>query len=296
MQPVDRYLRLIEVNLRCPVERRAEVIKELQGHLTDRVDALIRQCVEQTAAERQAVREMGPAWLLALKLSAANGWNVMAHVLRELWAMGIGVLMVMGFSGLRSACFGNYMPSGYTHCPIALDLRNGFIPMLSLMGSRIALMVPLFVFGYALGRVVRGWTWAIIPAILLAWRHEASPASFSNLSCAQVLLPSALIFFVSALVGCRKERSNLAWLAWAMPIVMLAISMGSRIANEATADILAAEGYSPGALSAIRYYLSDSFSGPDSEMFRMLLITPWLFWLAAKALQKAGKIRARTAE
>ena len=65
MQPVDKFLQAVEMRLRCPVERRSGVMEELRGHLADRVEALISEKRTQEEYEKQAVREMQPAWLLA---------------------------------------------------------------------------------------------------------------------------------------------------------------------------------------------------------------------------------------
>ena len=186
MQRSDDFLRAVEARLRCTVDRRRAVVEELRGHLADRVAALVEQGGNAEVAEGQAVREMGPAWLLALRLSTANGWNVLAHLLRELWAACLAFLLV-------------------TLAPQVIIVRNPDVHLSS--GAFVtrgleylAVLAGLAAFGFAMGRTVRGWGWSLI-AIL------AAAANAPHLL--RDLLAAGAVVLVSASLGQRRESPKL---------------------------------------------------------------------------------------
>jgi hypothetical protein len=190
MPSVNGFLQSVEARLRCPQERRPALIEELRGHLAERAEALMQTGIDRAEAEKTAVREMAPAWLLAFRLSRANGWSVPAHVLRELAAgmAGLWVVVAAGNSGLA-------------------DYGAGWVvtPWLT-----VPLLLGLFAaFGYSAGRTVRGWLWSLGLAGLVivltgAW-HELWQLG---------IVAALVVLVISAVVGSRRESPRLMWLAW----------------------------------------------------------------------------------
>ncbi len=273
MQPMDEFLNSVESRLRCPAERRPSVMEELRVHLADQAEALVRQGRNKMEAEQQAVREMRPAWLLALRLSIANGWNVKVQVLRELWALGliceamavISMNLGLVWSLQRDYEFRSTVPG---LSPWAVMTVLGFF----------ALSAVVFVtFVFSLGRTVRGWVWAfVVGAIILNAQvrvpHHIDIMAIGSL-LAGALLPAA------AFLGQRKEAPRLEWLAWA--------SAGSLLLCVIGAGLVAVQMSFLSGLSSILGSLP-----PLSEWPTVAI--PWVFWLGAWVLERAD--RAQSAE
>ncbi len=276
MQPMDEFLQSVEKRLRCPAERRPSVMEELRTHLADQAEALARQGRSKMEAEQQAVREMLPAWLLAVRLSIANGWNVKVQALRELWALGLGIesfVLAAAPLGLirllQTNMFRGHVLPGLKDSAVIAGLLVGFLISFA----------AVLTFGFSLGRIVRGWLWALgigalgIVTVVLNLRYEGLWGGLTLLVVAMVIAASFL--------GQRKQSPRLIWLAWASAGLLALCLVGVYLASTG-GDMV----------SALRK-MPDTF--PASTWPVAML--PWLFWLGAWVLERAGRTQsARLAE
>jgi hypothetical protein len=270
MQPIDNFLNAVESRLRCPAERRPGVREELRGHLVDRVEALTGQGANQEEAEKQAVREMEPAWLLALRLSKANGWNVRIQVLRELWALGLGFLAL--------SLAGN--PLGNFH-GLLIAVSTGNVPpnikiawfLPDIVGFFVSLIAGL-AFAFSLGRIVRGWIWAWGIGIIcvLATTPFLGYLRSNALWLALTLLVEAT-FILAAFLGQRKQSPRLAWLGW-VSAALLVLSLFGLCLAHAHGDVASALG---------------AFQRSSPYRLWPVAAISWVFWLAAWVIERAGR-------
>ncbi len=217
MQRVDEFLKAVQAQLRCPEDRRPTVVEELRAHLSDRTDALTDQGMSRDDAERQAVGEMLPVWLLALRLSAANGWNAVAHGMRGAWMAGAGMLLAAVYIDLSATVvhtLTGWVQPMAPRCPTILGLQSGWQDYLLRVPGHVLLMAPLFLFAFLGARSLRSWVWAIAPAWVLACRSALPGLVSSSQACTEVLAASAAIFIVSALAGRRQENPRPWRVGW----------------------------------------------------------------------------------
>jgi hypothetical protein len=266
MQRVQEFLRSVEVRLRCPADRRPAIIEELRGHLADRVEALVQQGIAVWDAGYQAVREAGPAWLLALRLSAANGWKMAAHVLRELWAASLATLVLVVAARLMA------VPGIHVRLSAGEYARIGLLCLVPLAG--------LAAFGFALGRTVRGWFWAAVPALVAVAAGVSLVHDLDYLGGTPWLAAGAAVL-VSALLGQRRESPQLQWLAWASAGLIGVCIPGIGVIAFWTAS----DGSLPQAFLA---FLRDVTAGADATQVVSLAAAPWLFWLGARVIERSG--------
>jgi hypothetical protein len=76
------YLAELDASLPMPLDRRAEVIEEINSHLDDAVAAQIERGIPRTEAEESAQARLGPPHLLAADLarSEQSAWRLLAGV------------------------------------------------------------------------------------------------------------------------------------------------------------------------------------------------------------------------
>jgi len=285
MPQLDEYLRAVERGLRCPAERRPAIIEELRAHLRDRVEALKAQGHNGLDAERQATREMGPAWLLALRLSAANGWSLTAHIFREIWAAGIGTWVAavgsMGVVFLMPRLMESQRAgeAGWTGAWVYLWV------------SYAVLLTAFPVFGFVVARLVRGWLWAMAPAVLLVRQVHIALGSGRALTGFAVGALFFLVFLVGAVAGvavgsgARRESANharvrarLTWLvygAFAFSAVVLITRGAPRFEVR--------PGVAPLTLAALAFLLATA-AGRWRESPRRT----WLAWASGVLLVACG--------
>jgi hypothetical protein len=168
MSPMDNFLQAVEKSLRGPAKLRPEVIEELRGHLTDRIEALGQQEYEPEEAEDQAIKEMQPAWLLAMRLSLANGWYLFPEILRELGALGFGVV-VIGVAACNLDWIQRMVaPDGNSafQNPNIPNLNNPWVITAIFAGYMISL-TALTLFAFYMSRLCRSRIWAIFPVYFL---------------------------------------------------------------------------------------------------------------------------------
>ncbi len=280
MPPVHEFLQAVEARLRCPAERRPAVSEELRGHLADRTEALLAQGVSEADAERQAVREMGRVWLLALRLSAANGWSLTAHVLRELWAAWLGTLMILPAVVMLRVLTRPLLHPGATGVNVGEWAIRGLTCSVILAG--------LAAFSFAMGRTVRGWVWVAAPALVaarnafpLAW-YPLFGAGMVSGGPATWLAPAAVIL-VFALVGQRRESPSLHWLAW--------MSAGTIWGWASVVAVIAAGTADGGELSKASAHIF----WINAVQLAAVAALPWLFWLGAWLIERAGRAPAAPA-
>jgi hypothetical protein len=287
MQQSDDFLRAVEARLRCPVDRRQSVIEELRGHLIDRVAALVEQGADAEQAERRAIREIGPAWILALRLSAANGWNLLAHILRGLWAAGVGLEVAYcgAFLLFVVAAAPSYSGSSMT---LVQGLLTGY--------AWIAVLVGLSAFSLAVGRIVRGWAWALLPSFALTQlsRPFTLRASFGenapvmNVSAVIVLL-CAVTVVVAALLGQRRESPRLVWLAWASGGLIAVSALAAQAWLTMSGGFSSSDGVILRGLPA----LAESICGKVAAGYLTAWFLPWAFWLGAWAIERTNRVAPR---
>ncbi len=280
MQPMDEFLSSVESRLRCPAERRPSVMEELRAHLADQVEALLQQGHSQTEAEQQAVREMMPAWLLALRLSATNGWSLSGHILRESGAMALGFFLLVG--GLNAG------------------MQVGNNPWVPLWMGYAGLSLLLLVLGFSLGRIVRGWVWALAIMALIAAAGGFSGDSREG-------FPFVLLFTLAGIAGSRRKSPRLTWLTWASGSIMmlwwfawetrkvaesLAIDPWTVIASRHGLPVPARTAIDfQDVLVALRVFLGRLVIGPGAWFFWLCVLATLLLWLAARFLDARAKLR-----
>ncbi len=293
MRSMDSFLRAVRRQMhRWPIERRSEVLEELRGHLVDRTETLVREGRDSVEAERQAVREMGPAWLLALRLSFADGWYWAIHILRELWALCLGLqvvevivvyILLGGQFRLSNLFFGFGLPE-----------RGAPEEWAAL----IVLCAVLIGFGFAMGRIVQGWAWAILPGF---WFFHLGLDS--EISTQFMLMSFGMIFLLASIVGRKKESPNLSWLAWASVGLLLVWSFTSETytitawAKSPFGDA-ALRGVPSALFAAVRGFgelwsVSAEWSpwGWDLLVSWPGIAMTWLFWLAAQTIKRFRPVR-----
>jgi hypothetical protein len=218
MSLLDSFLQRVEHCLRSPQETHESILTELRGHLEDRAEALVAAGKSPEQAERQAIREMGPVWLLSLRISRTHGWSMLVQVLREFWLAGV-VLEVLWIPVLfiiaLESCKKLYSEGGFGTFP---GYWAWFI------SGMVILLASGFACSYALGRVVRGWAWILAPCLAI------TGLSISGIITGVSLLNDAVVggflfvavIFTGAYLGCQREKPRLGWLAWAGFGAMLA--------------------------------------------------------------------------
>jgi len=243
--PISEYLAGVRRGLRCPLERRPEVMEELCGHLLDRADALMGQGLSHAEARRQALREMGPGWFLALRLSLANGWSPLVPLFRQIWAMGLG------FQVLVAAVMVSERAPEVQFMPVREACAYG------------VLLALLLTFGFAMGRIVRSWAWAItlIFALIMPFTRESQGIEALPLS-------AMIAVFVGSVLGSRRESPSLARPAWAAGGAVMLWWLGS---DESARGLLV--------------------SLPDAVVGWAIVASPWLLWLSARGLEQLGRRR-----
>ena len=245
MDSLDAFLQSLGARLRCTQERRADVLDELAGHFDDRVAALMKQGHGRPSAERIALRELGAPQVLAFRLSRANGWSVTAFVLRQLWALGLA--LVAGLAALLS-----------------LEAMG---PAAGLRPAHLLLLVPLAVYGFALGAVVRELYWAVALTNLVAIALGPSPEAATPLA-------AAALFFLAAVAG------HWAWWPW-----LPRLAWGSGVLTVFVACLLPQSAH---ALTA-----RDLLFGHDAIVGWLGVAAVWVPWLVARLLEALGE-RARS--
>jgi len=255
------------------------VIEELRAHLADRTEAIVADAL-RLRAERQAIREMGPGWLLALRLSAANGWNPLVHILRSLWAAGIGLEVAMGAALLLSGIAGlgraasNDLPA---------------IQLTYITPTYLLLLALLFAFGFAMGRVVRGWAWAIVPGLTLLWiaRQMRGGDARTDLAAGATLLAALLIVTAGAL-GRRKASPKLGWLAWAAAglVAVCMLAFGVVVAMVFGSAPTGAPIHNP--IAALAAVARETAAMPETGLGWQWLAISWFCWLGAWAIERFG--------
>lgn len=271
MPPLDDYLRSIEARLRCPANRRPEIVEELRGHIRDRAEALMAQTPHpcQYHAERMAVREMGPAWLLALRLSAANGWSVTAHVLRELWAMGLA---------MEVSCVAAFIAFAVTP-RLAEEMIPATRPLI--WAPYLLLLAGFSTLGLAFGSIVRGWLWAVVPALVVANMGRA----FHDARFFVVSFVISAVFLAAVASGLTRKLPRRRLLACAGVVL---IGVGALASLLAVPEVGLRE--LPGALASI-FPVRDAAGGWSA--FDLLLV-PWLLLFGAWLIERA--VRASASE
>jgi len=281
MPPLDDYLRRVESSLRCPAERRPALIEELGAHLQDRVEALVAQGRTKPDAEREAMREMGPAWLLALRLSAANGWNVTAHVLREIWAALLSLLLLAAPVSL-TAGIATLMVRSH---PATAGTSIGVTP---LWASYVVLAACAAVFAFALARVVEGWVWATVPCLGLGLVVARPTWALDHFTCAVFLIAAVTVMMSAVLAARPSGRPRQVWLAWA--VIILGLVLYLWFEWSALTYGMAKLGFT-GLFRAFQEW--GNHYGDDAYTYTRQLVRtfaglalPWVFWLAAWCLDR----------
>jgi hypothetical protein len=295
MPQLDEYLRAVEEGLHCPAERRPAIIEELGAHLRDRVEALVAQGEDEPDAQRQATREMGPAWLLALRLSAANGWTGAAHACRQIWAAGIGLQLAF-------VAIGNPLAVGRIQWHERGGRLTGIDAWVFAWGPYllVALLLTAFpVFAFALARWLRGWLWAAVPGMgafvygLSEGVVSNQPWSLTHPGLGAIMFFAAGAAFVAAAVqGSRKESPRLTGIAWASAALLVGCSMAWCFAlpRHGLADVFP-------ALRAIVAMPVEILRGTahisllELAFGAFVLMLPWLFWGAAWVIDRQARGR-----
>ena len=205
MRPSERFLKAVEGRLLCAPEIRPALLDEIRGHLEDSIGALWAEDTSREIAEIQAIRDLGSPFRLALRLSIANGWllGLAAVALRHLWAATLGLVVVT--SGLAVLWI--------------LGQEDGALQ--SAPYHTAAICAALLVFGFALGRVVRGWWWSfLLPLGFLVVCHFES----EYLDWAEFL--AVVMPFVGAVLGSRAPSPHLGWLAWVAGLIPVGAFLG----------------------------------------------------------------------
>jgi len=257
MGSVDRFVQAIQQRLRCPVERRATVLEELRAHLDDRTEALLPRWTRDQA-ERRAVREMGPAWRLALRLSMANGWHIAPWLVRHVWAASLGLLVLAAGAS-----------------PFVGVSRMDW-QLLKVDSAGFAAFV--FIFGYGVAQLARGWLWATVPLILLtpSWviGGDRAPADTA-------VWVAAICLCVGAMLGDRPGATSRRWAGWVgasgAVIWPLAWSVWQMSVPWSYAAERAARGWFSGLL--------DTWLGYTADEVVMIGIAALASWALARGLE-----------
>ncbi len=278
MQTIEKYLNAVESRLHCPADRRPAVIEELRGHLADRANVLMQQGLNQEQAERQAVREMGPAWVLALRLSKASGWRVSIHIMREIWAMllTLQVLLLVGVFMLASLMrIQDPAPSA----------SKSFIPLYWLSWLVI---IPVASFSYAMACQMRSIIWACVATMALLGFYLMQALGNPAFVVLCVLAASVLL---AAMRGARRVSSNLVWLAWASGAAILLWIIGFQSFVMAFSGETFRDYTGQGLLSAFFHVLHSLLTMPELSRLLPVIELTWLLWLGAWALERAGRVQ-----
>jgi hypothetical protein len=218
MSQLDSFIQRVAHSLRGSQDKCDAILAELRGHLEDRTEALVAAGKAPEQAQRQAICEMGPVWLLGWRLSKAHGFSTIGQVLWEIWAGGIALeilpIPVILIIALES-CKMIYKESG-------LGLFPGY--WLWFISDLVILLSSGFLCSYALGRVVRGWAWVLLPCLATAGFSISgliSGAGLLNDGAVAGFLFAATIF-IGARLGYRREKPHLGRMAWVGFGVMLA--------------------------------------------------------------------------
>jgi|GEM_PF-5686272 len=273
MSPIDEFLQAVERNLRGPARNRPEVLEELRGHLTDRIEALVRQEYEPEAAEAQAMEEMGPAWLLAVRLSLANGWNLFPEILRELGALGFGVVAT-GLAAFQLSWIERMVSQPENLLPQNFNLQQlaGSWVMIALLASHLMILLALALFAFYLTRLRQNWLWAIIPALLL---FIAFPIDQAKFGFYQVM---GAVFSLAVALGMTKPSPRRLWPLGVSVGLILLSAFGPDLAINLTVCHL------PFSLKMVTNYFY--WSPVYAADFRGFLGASCFFWLAAWILER----------
>jgi hypothetical protein len=299
MQPVHEFLKAVEARLRCPLDRQPEVIDELRSHLEDRVQSLVQRGSSEADAERQAVREMRPGWLLAFRLSAGNGWSVFAHVLRGLWAAGLGIEVAVACLSLLLAVD--------AAVEYASNVSSGLWVLIGC--THMAALAGLLGLSFALGRIARGWLWALVPGCALAQMSrtlaaraagvEGLPgiaeayAPIMEISAAVVLLAAVLVV-AAAVLGQRRSSPRLTWLAWASGSLIALSAFGIWAWGTMTFGAMSPSHELLHGLPAVTQAIGGVFAPGSAWVPGMAaILLPWAFWLGAWAIERTNRVAPR---
>jgi hypothetical protein len=259
MSPMDRFLQAVENKLRCPVERRPALIEELRGHLTDRATALVAQNLNPAEAEITAVGEMAPAWLLAMRLSLANGWNIFPEILREMGALGLSLMMLLlaapQLSFVRRIADAGILPIN-PWAKAAMVVVAGYLITLA----------ALAVFAFYLARLRQSRIWAMIPAFLF---FNELPFSWSDM---RFFYLAGMGFIIGVIWGAKRPSPRPVWPLMAAAGMALLAGLGVILKVEMAAHLP----LSP--KMAADYFYGSTNSTAES----------WFFWGAVSGLLWLG--------
>lgn len=284
MQLVDRYLKEVESSLRCPAERQPTVIEELRCHLTDRVETLLSQGLDVAAAERKAVREMGPVWLMAFRLSAANGWNKLGHLMQFFWSVSIGVLVASGGGATIRQIHGSVVWVGRS--PHVLPLSFAIV-------SCLIALISICCVGFGMGRNNRSWSWAGVATLGLAWFVWSTTYFMERLEPTLAMLAGGAVLSLMAAFGQKRAQPRLSLLVWIGIGLLFSLVVinpafhAMKTSPQSTNTLLAAWFALAGSLGGLFGDLFDWKSAVHGHNFIQITLLLGLgSWLISKASKK----------
>lgn len=263
MSPIEGFLQAVENKLRGPAKLRPEVIEELRGHLADRIEALVQQEYGPEEAEVQAMEEMGSAWLLAMRLSLANGWYLFPEILRELGALGLSLVMML-LAAQQLSFIGRIAD------PNVPGLANPWAAAaVAVVSCYLISLAALAVFAFYLARLRQSRIWAILPAYLM----------FINFPDFYYL--TGVIFVIAVSLGAIKPSPRKIWPLLAAAGMVILAGIGIDLAVNVIGYHL------PISLKmAANYFYWSPFNPFYNYQFWGFLWASCFFWLAAWILER----------